>query len=72
MANNKVKFEADCGGMKPLPLVKKKENATKKKKVAKKACGGKAKKKPKCAKKCEFGGVIENLATTTRMSLINY
>ena len=43
-----------------------------KKKVAKKACGGKAKKKPKGAKKCEFGGVIENLATTTRMSLINY
>ena len=36
MANNKVKFEDDCGGMKPLPLVKKKENATKKKKVAKK------------------------------------
>lgn len=33
MANNKVKFEDDCGGMKPLPLVKKKENATKKKSV---------------------------------------
>ena len=32
----KVKFEDDCGGMKPLPLVKKKESATKKKKVAKK------------------------------------
>ena len=42
-----------------------------KKKVAKKACGGKAKKKPKSAKKCEFGGVIENLATIQKMSLIN-
>ena len=32
----KVKFEDDCGGMKPLPLVKKKESTSKKKKVAKK------------------------------------
>lgn len=30
MANNKVKFEDDCGGMKPLPLVKKKETQKKK------------------------------------------
>ena len=32
----KIKFEDDCGGMKPLPLVKKKESTSKKKKVAKK------------------------------------
>lgn len=32
----KVKFEDDCGGMKPLPLIKKKSNKTPKKKVAKK------------------------------------
>ena len=31
----KVKFEDDCGGMKPLPLIKKKESTPKKKKVAK-------------------------------------
>ena len=32
MANNKVKFEDDCGGLKPLPIIKKKsETATKKK-----------------------------------------
>ena len=32
----KVKFEDDCGGLKPLPIIKKKENTSKKKKVAKK------------------------------------
>ena len=32
----KIKFEDDCGGMKPLPLVKKKESASKKKTVSKK------------------------------------
>ena len=32
----KIKLEDDCGGMKPLPLVKKKESTSKKKKVAKK------------------------------------
>ena len=33
MANNKVKFEDDCGGLKPIPIVKKKgdTSATKKK-----------------------------------------
>ena len=36
MTNKKIKFEDDCGGMKPLPLVKKKESTSKKKKVAKK------------------------------------
>ena len=29
----KIKFEDDCGGMKPLPLVKKKESTSKKKSV---------------------------------------
>ena len=35
MANNKVKFEDDCGGLKPLPIIKKKSDktATKKKSV---------------------------------------
>lgn len=33
----KVKFEDDCGGLKPLPIIKKKSDKTsKKKKVAKK------------------------------------
>ena len=38
MANKKIKFEDDCGGLKPLPMIKKKSDktATKKKKVAKK------------------------------------
>ena len=37
MANNKVKFEDDCGGLKPLPIIKKKsDKTTKKKKVVKK------------------------------------
>ena len=33
MVNNKVKFEDDCGGLKPLPIIKKKSDktATKKK-----------------------------------------
>ena len=37
MANNKIKFEDDCGGLKPIPIVKKKgdTSATKKKKVVK-------------------------------------
>ena len=29
----KIKFEDDCGGMKPLPLIKKKESTTTKKTV---------------------------------------
>ena len=35
MANNKIKFEDDCGGLKPIPIVKKKgdTSATKKKKA---------------------------------------
>lgn len=36
MANKKIKFEDDCGGLKPLPIIKKKESTSKKKKVAKK------------------------------------
>ena len=39
MANNKVKFEDDCGGLKPIPIVKKKgdtSTAKKKAKVSKK------------------------------------
>ena len=32
----KVKFEDDCGGMKPLPLIKKKSDKTPKKKSVKK------------------------------------
>ena len=35
MANNKVKFEDDCGGLKPLPIIKKKSDKTPKKKVVK-------------------------------------
>ena len=37
MANKKIKFEDDCGGLKPIPIVKKKgdTSATKKKKVTK-------------------------------------
>ena len=36
MANNKVKFEDDCGGLKPIPIVKKKgDTSTAKKKVVK-------------------------------------
>ena len=39
MVNNKVKFEDDCGGLKPIPIVKKKGDtptAKKKSKVSKK------------------------------------
>ena len=36
MANKKIKFENDCGGLKPLPIIKKKSDKTPKKKVAKK------------------------------------
>lgn len=37
MANKKIKFEDDCGGLKPLPIIKKKSDKTpKKKKVVKK------------------------------------
>ena len=39
MANNKVKFEDDCGGLKPIPIVKKKGDTSttkKKSKVSKK------------------------------------
>ena len=37
MANKKIKFEDDCGGLKPLPIIKKKsDKTTKKKKVVKK------------------------------------
>ena len=28
MTNNKVKFEDDCGGLKPLPIIKKKSDKT--------------------------------------------
>lgn len=35
MANNKIKFEDDCGGLKPIPIVKKKGDKTPKKKVVK-------------------------------------
>ena len=35
MANNKIKFEDDCGGLKPLPIIKKKSDKTPKKKVVK-------------------------------------
>ena len=38
MVNKKIKFEDDCGGLKPLPMIKKKsDKTTKKKKVAKKS-----------------------------------
>ena len=35
MVNKKIKFEDDCGGLKPLPIIKKKSDktATKKKSV---------------------------------------
>ena len=37
MGNKKIKFEDDCGGLKPLPMIKKKsDKTTKKKKVVKK------------------------------------
>lgn len=36
MANKKIKFEDDCGGLKPLPIIKKKSDKTSKKKVVKK------------------------------------
>ena len=36
MANKKIKFEDDCGGLKPLPIIKKKSDKIGKKKVSKK------------------------------------
>ena len=37
MTNKKIKFENDCGGLKPLPIIKKKSDktATQKKKSVK-------------------------------------
>ena len=35
MANKKIKFEDDCGGLKPLPIIKKKTTKTTSKKSVK-------------------------------------